>query len=516
MADINVTSYGKVEGIIKNVLMSNGGTETDRYGRYYLDGQMVGVELAQAIIESIYLNEVFINGLNCTSVYTDDTRPNGAVRVALDTLFKPSSRTLTYGGRKGTPGNDGIFDATPPTLATSDEIIIYNNQVNTQDIVFPDISRAYIPLDLMTRKLSGYGKSVAQDRTASTLAEVIAYCIYRALNDGNNLVNTFDGTQNNAYANLVAGLNAKFTNGDPITGAMTFPTEGRCVICRPEFGYGIFNKNSGVILNGSDLAQKILLNYDLSVDVSERRMVPSGYIGEFGGMHFIVVPDQFFTFAERYLNLTDGALSNVKAIALSAGSLAIGRAVDMGVKLQDSTYPYPRGIMARPINIWGHEMFRKGFLIGDATLTNDYLTSIGFSANERRYPVAPNVANDNHKITVPVYGTDGAVVGYQQIAQGQNPSGDNWRSGLSTVDAPVASVKGGSYTAAQTVTLTSGTPDADIYYTTDGSEPTMAGGTKYSEAITISATTTLKAIAIKNGMVPSGVTSETYTITAAK
>lgn len=513
-----VTSYGNVEGVIKNVLMSNGGTQTDRFGRFFIDGQMIGVELSRAIAEAIYLNEVYQNGLNCTVKYTDDTRPGGAVRVPLEMPFKPSSRTLSYGGRKGTPGNDGIFNANAPIMPTTDEFLIYNNQLNDQDIVFPDISKAYIPLDLMTRKIAGYGKSVAQDRTASTTAEVLLYNIFRSLNGADNIIDGFDKSQDNAYANLIANLNTILTDGDPITGALTFPTEGRCVICRASFGYGIFNKQSGVILNGSDLAQRMLRDYNLSENLSERRYVGTGYIGEFGGLHFVVMPDQLWTWAERYCGLTAGVLKNIVAICLQADSLALGRAVDFGVKLQDATYPYPRGIMARPINIWGHEMFRKAILIAEGTFNNDSLTTLGFNENTRVYPVAPAdlaTDNDNKKVTVPIYGTDGTIVGYKEIAQVQTPSGDNYRSGLDTVATPIASVAGGNYTSAQTVTLTSATDGADIYYTTDGSEPTMAGGTKYTTALTISATSELKAIAIKNGMVPSNVMTETYTITAA-
>ena len=63
----------------------------------------------------------------------------------------------------------------------------------------------------------------------------------------------------------------------------------------------------------------------------------------------------------------------MQGVAYSAGSLAVGRAVGLGVKLQDSNPPYPRGVMARPVNLWGHEMIRKGYLIGDSTFTLDYL-----------------------------------------------------------------------------------------------------------------------------------------------
>ncbi len=76
------------------------------------------------------------------------------------------------------------------------------------------------------------------------------------------------------------------------------------------------------------------------------------------------------------------------------------------------------------------------------------------------------------------------------------------------VAAPVASVKGGFYTEAQSVEL-SATENAVIYYTLDGTEPD-ATKTQYAAAITIDKTTTLKAIAILDGE-SSSVLSATYT-----
>ncbi|MBP5663736.1 MAG: chitobiase/beta-hexosaminidase C-terminal domain-containing protein [Bacteroidales bacterium] len=55
----------------------------------------------------------------------------------------------------------------------------------------------------------------------------------------------------------------------------------------------------------------------------------------------------------------------------------------------------------------------------------------------------------------------------------------------------------------------SGPAGADIRYTTDGSTPT-AESTLYSEAFTLSDTTTVKAIAVKNGT-SSSVTTQTFT-----
>lgn len=76
-----------------------------------------------------------------------------------------------------------------------------------------------------------------------------------------------------------------------------------------------------------------------------------------------------------------------------------------------------------------------------------------------------------------------------------------------TVGAPVISgTTPFDSTTSATITAESG---ASIYYTTDGSNPTSAS-TLYSAAISISATTTVKAIAIKGG-VSSVVTTKVFT-----
>lgn len=507
-----VQSYATIEGIIKNVLMSNGATQQDPNGRFYIDGQMVGVELSRAIAEAIYLEELFQAGFNCTAKYTTDTTFGGTIRVPLEQPFKPSSRTLSFGGRPGTPGNSGIFNMNPAILPTTDEFLIYMNQINDQDLVLPDVSRELIPLDLLTRKIRSFTKSIAVDRSSSTLAEVLAYNIFRSLNGANNLI-PFDASQQDAYGELMSLLNQNFTNGDIITGAYTFPTENRCILARPTF-YNIFSKQSGVILN-SDIAQEMLNNYKLDTKISERNFVGNGYLGKFAGIHLITVPDQYFTFAERYLGLADGSLSGIQAVAFQADSLAIGRAVDLGVKLQDTDSRYPRGIMARPLNLWGHEMFRKGFLIADSTFNNDTLTSLGFSADVRPYPCAPKDLEQSNQdtVNVPIYGEDGSIIGYKQIARGVTPSGDNFQSGLPIVANITASVPGGTYTSAQSVTLSTTTTGAKIYYTTNGDTPTTSSS-QYSSPVSISSTSTLKAIAVKEGSVPSDVFEATYTISA--
>ena len=76
---------------------------------------------------------------------------------------------------------------------------------------------------------------------------------------------------------------------------------------------------------------------------------------------------------------------------------------------------------------------------------------------------------------------------------------------------PTFSPAAGTYTSAQSVKLADSTAGASIYYTTDGTTPTTSS-TKYTAAINVASTTTIKAIAAAAGFSQSAVTTATYTI----
>jgi hypothetical protein len=100
------------------------------------------------------------------------------------------------------------------------------------------------------------------------------------------------------------------------------------------------------------------------------------------------------------------------------------------------------------------------------------------------------------------------ATGYTQSAVG---------SAAYTINPPAAtptfSPAAGTYTSAQTVTISDSTSGATIYYTTNGSTPTTSSSV-YSSPISVSTSETIKAIATASGYSQSAVGSAAYTISS--
>lgn len=93
---------------------------------------------------------------------------------------------------------------------------------------------------------------------------------------------------------------------------------------------------------------------------------------------------------------------------------------------------------------------------------------------------------------------------------------------IGTVDAPASGVAVGTYTANQLVQLSTNTEGAEIYYTTDKTTPSRTNGVKYAGAIAVTGkegetvTTTIRAIAVKEGMHDSQVETFVFVIQIPK
>ncbi len=93
-----------------------------------------------------------------------------------------------------------------------------------------------------------------------------------------------------------------------------------------------------------------------------------------------------------------------------------------------------------------------------------------------------------------------------------------FKDGTLTVDAsgtaalPTFDPPQGTYSGAQSVTISDATAGAVIYYTTDGSTPSATHGTLYAAALTVSNSETVMAIAVEAGYSSSAIATAAYTI----
>jgi len=90
----------------------------------------------------------------------------------------------------------------------------------------------------------------------------------------------------------------------------------------------------------------------------------------------------------------------------------------------------------------------------------------------------------------------------EEFQSGKNPL-------VPDVATPLFNPLGGTYASAQTVTITCPTAGSSIYYTLDGSEPTISSAL-YSSPVNVPVNTTLKAKAFKVDWTPSDTESEGY------
>lgn len=205
--------------------------------------------------------------------------------------------------------------------------------------------------------------------------------------------------------------------------------------------------------------------------------------------------------SNRYYSL------NHKAFALALADLADRLVAGEDISLTDvetaiSAYAAEHPTSIRIASLSGYQ---------EVFLTGAWPDTITLNAFAGDSTVIIIVSENGTTTTIAADGTTTVTSGSGGSSTGSETGGSGSGTGSGsqtpTVTAPTIS---GTTPFAETTTVTmSAESGASIHYTTDGSVPTSSS-TQYTEALTLSDTTTVKAIAVKDGT-SSSVASKTFT-----
>ena len=165
---------------------------------------------------------------------------------------------------------------------------------------------------------------------------------------------------------------------------------------------------------------------------------------------------------------------------------------------------------------------------GDIPQPTYYTVSVAEGITNGTVTVNPESATEGATITVtatPAQGYELATLTYtygettnnidpttmQFVMPAANVTVNATFAEMASVATPTFTPAAGTFITTQYVTIACETEGATIYYTLDGTDPTIES-TVYADSITISATTTVKAFAVKEGLNNSEIASATYTI----
>ena len=148
---------------------------------------------------------------------------------------------------------------------------------------------------------------------------------------------------------------------------------------------------------------------------------------------------------------------------------------------------------------------------GEVFLTGAWPDTITLRASGGDSTIIVIVAENGTTTTItPAEGGSTTVISGGNGSSGSSGSGSGSGSGSETPTVAAPVISGTTPFAESTsATISCATAGASIYYTVDGSTPTSAS-TAYSGAIALSDTTTVKAVAVKDG-VSSSVTTKVFT-----
>jgi hypothetical protein len=358
-----------------------------------LDGQALRRVLAPAIMENIVQDIILRDGYGVTEKFSTDTDAF-EIRVV-------RQRALELDARKfGAQFNGGFFNSLTEIQPTSQEYGIRLDHIIDRNVDIPSNMQDMFPLDIVGATTQRVGQAVARNVNASTMAEQLRVAltynaavtleadytlldtpyVFDASLDTPTIVAHDTGTDNWQTTYLTAS--ALLDNGDERHGVDIYPVDMRVAVWRPEVRAELL-KSGQVIIGGSNFAQQMIAAGKVSPDGRPRENM-GGYFGDIDATPQHIASKPLWNLAEKYLQLTPGALDDVYGMIVS--SLGTGRALAFNNTIKTIDSPNGQGMRIQPKYRWGVETwFPKSVIL----IVEDGFVNPAIGGTEQAPVVAP-------------------------------------------------------------------------------------------------------------------------------
>lgn len=356
-----IETNGLSDRTLYTQVMANLGKAYRNYG--VGDGNYPNVEdiLTDRALWNVWMRNnlnarIFVDGLGVTS-RTAQAQRASSVRVPIMAPPRYAPRTIAVGQypnatQGGTPGNDGLENRNLPNAVETNGVEIFFNQLYDDACVIYKLSQDMVTLPLAAQYTAQIPEAVANMEDTTIMATQIKAGLYQATQKANgNIVAVDPAKTDDGYLqgvmNKIIGL---MTN--PATtwaeGIVQYSLERSVIIMRQSFFNDLFTVRNGVLVNGGNLPQEMLVRGAFTEDGR-----PKGNLvrGMYSGVYIKVVPDSYWRQAAAYAGISANQFEQwdkILAYIANAEGTGFGRA-----SADINTMPNPGNAIGTKIqNLW--------------------------------------------------------------------------------------------------------------------------------------------------------------------
>lgn len=360
---------------------------------------------------------IFVDGMGITS-RNAQARNASSVRVPLMAPPPYNPRTISVNtgvgtATAGTTGNAGLENLSLPNVPETNGVDIMFTQVYDQATTVYELSQGMVSLPIAAQYTAQIPEAVANMQDTTIMAAQMKKGLYRASQTSNsnivavNLSNTNDGYLQgimNAIVGLMTNPQTSWSEG-----IVQYDLNKSLIVMRQSFFNLLFTVKNGVLVNGGNLPQEMLVRGAFTED---GRPKGNNIRGMYSGVYIKVVPDSYWRQAAAYMGITAEGFANydkVQAYICNAEGTAFGTAETI-----INPIPNPGSAVGTKIqNLWrwGVGVVRPssvGLVVASANDLTDFTNPV---ANDN-----PIVAPADFNTAIGAYGVNGDYGTLQTVA----------------------------------------------------------------------------------------------------